>query len=132
RAEAEMDVDVLPERLLREPQEVAQDGGLGQLRQRGRDRAAQPGWDRREAVADRLRDARLRRGHVEAALARARLLVQEGLVPGGLMKGAEMHARSYALAAARAPGSRSMSAWVCTSVTHTSADWPSAAKVRER
>ena len=30
-----------------------------------------------------------------------------------------------AMAAARASASRSMSAWVCTSVTHTSADWPS-------
>ncbi len=125
-----------PERLLREPQEVAQDGRLRQLRQRGRARAAQRRRNRREAVADRLGDARLGRGHVEAALARARLLVQEGLVPGGLMEGAQVrrgwHARSYAMAAARASASRSMSSWVCTSVTHTSADWPSASNVRER
>ncbi len=131
-----MDVDVLAERLLREPQEVAQDGRLRQLRQRGRGRAAQRRRNRREAVADRGGDARLGRGHVEAALARARLLVQERLVPGGLMEGTQVrpgwHARSYAMAAARASASRSMSAWVCTSVTHTSADWPSASKVRER
>ena len=98
--------------------------------QRGRGRAAQRRRNRREAVADCGGDARLGRGHVEAALARARLLVQEGLVPGGLVEGTEvrrgLHARSYAMAAASASASRSMSAWVCTSVTQTSADWPSA------
>ena len=74
-------------------------------------------------------------GQREAALAGARLLVQERLVPAGLVERPQRrgaHRPSSAIAVASASASRSMSAFVCTSVTQTSAEEPSWPKCRER
>ncbi len=126
-AEAEVDVDVLAERLLREAQEVPQHRRLRQLR------AAAGGTDRRSAaghrgerVADRRRELGLGRRRDEAALARhstARAAAARSRPPGGTCEGASWCSSDDLRE--RPSASRSMSAFVCTSVTQTSADCPS-------
>ena len=123
-------------RLLREAQEVAQDRRLRQLRQRGRRRAAQrrrdQGERRRRPRRSRSARPRARRGRARPGCP-ARAGAARSSAPGGRHGGASrMHARAYPMAVARASTSRSMSAWVCTSVTHTSAPGRAPGTSRER
>ena len=108
-----MDVDVVSERLLRQPEVVAEHLRLAQLGKRRRLRAAQLGREAGERVADRRPELVLDLRDEEPAFSRARELEQDGLVPARLVEGAERHRSTSASSSAR----RSMSAFVCTSVT---------------
>ena len=111
--EAEVDVDVVSERLLREAEIVAEDLRLAQLGQswwlRAPERLRNPRRRIAGGRADRVLDLR----DEQAALVWARELEQDRLVPARLVKGAQRHRSTSASSAAR----RSMSPFVCTSVT---------------
>ena len=126
-AKAKVDGDVVAHRLLRETHEVAHQLWLGHLWQAWWFGAVEVRGDTTERVGHSSRDLRLRGRRNVATLAGGSNIRKQGLVPSSLLK-----LCGHANTSVRTSTSRSMSSFVCTSVTAHSDERPRVGKSTDR